>query len=372
MSAAGTIGAPPPRDAALRQALLEAFGPPSPSDASPASSPTSSPPPSSGAMSEGEEGEGKEEEGEEAGADGGGEEGSAVVERHPIVEGLSVLRGFLSPRQQARLLRDVRAQGWAPPAAAAALAQPPALGPPPAVARGRGDGGNGGKGDGSSGADAATAAVEGNVNQAMVFGFASFPPFLKRLARAAARATAANSLLPPALSTREPPFGQVIVNAYTAGARLTPHVDLAAFADGIVGVSLLSDADFDFRRVSDAGPSSSVCGPPAPGVAPWLPDASAGNAHGSEGGAACGGRHCPEEAGGGRVQGGGEGGEGYGVQTVRLHPGDLVVFHGPARYQWTHGIARHAAERVSLTLRCMREAVHLLVVEASEPGGDTY
>ena len=366
MSAAGTVWAPPPRDAALRQALLEAFGPPSPSDASPTFSAT----PSSGAMSEGEEGGGGEEEGKEAGSAGGGEDGGVAVERHPIVEGLSVLRGFLSPRQQARLLQDVRAQGWAPPADEAALAPPPASGPPPVAARGCGEGGGGD--DGSSGADAATAAVAGNVNQAMVFGFASFPPFLKRLARAAGRAATAHALLPPALSTREPPFQQVIVNAYSAGARLTPHVDLAAFADGIVGVSLLSDADFDFRRVSDADPSSCVCGPPAPGVAPWLPDASAGNAHGSEGGAACGGRHGPQEAGGGRVQGGGEGGEGYGVQTVRLHPGDLVVFHGPARYQWTHGIARHAAARVSLTLRCMREAVHLLVVEASEPGGDTY
>jgi alkylated DNA repair dioxygenase AlkB len=71
------------------------------------------------------------------------------------------------------------------------------------------------------------------------------------------------------------------------GQGITPHVDLAAFGDGVAGVSLGAAVVMDWRRVAandDEGGSSS-----APHV------------------------------------------------RVLLRPGDLMVMHGAARYAWTHG-----------------------------------
>jgi hypothetical protein len=99
-----------------------------------------------------------------------------VLERHVVVEGLSLLRGFLSARAQAALLAAVRAQGWAPPDGSAAR------------------------------------------NQALHFGYDSLPAFARSLADDVATAAAAHALLPPPLLARAPAFNQLICNAYAPGA----------------------------------------------------------------------------------------------------------------------------------------------------------
>jgi hypothetical protein len=63
-----------------------------------------------------------------------------------------------------------------------------------------------------------------------------------------------------------------------AGQGITPHVDLAAFGDGIASVSLGAATVMDFVRAAD-------------------------------------GRSA----------------------AVLLQPGDLLMLHGEARYEWTHG-----------------------------------
>jgi hypothetical protein len=98
-------------------------------------------------------------------------------ERHAVVAGLSLLRGFLSEAAQAALLAAVCAQGWAPPGAR---------------------------------------------NQAMHFGYATMPPFMRRLADEVAAAAATHALLPPELLRRSPPaFNQLICNGYAPGANVS-------------------------------------------------------------------------------------------------------------------------------------------------------
>ena len=118
---------------------------------------------------------------------------AADVERHSVVRGLSVLRGFLSCDAQAALLAALRAHGWAPPPEAAA---------------------------------------GGARNQAMHFGYESLPPFARELADAVAAAARAHALLPPALSGRAPPFNQLISNSYAPGARAPPRAKHAAGVGG--------------------------------------------------------------------------------------------------------------------------------------------
>jgi hypothetical protein len=98
----------------------------------------------------------------------------AAGEAHPVVHGLHVLRGFLSPPAQDALLAAVRAQGWAAVTDGAAR------------------------------------------NQAMVFGHAALPPFAQRLCADVAAAAAAHAMLPPDLLHRGP-FNQLICNTYAPG-----------------------------------------------------------------------------------------------------------------------------------------------------------
>ena len=99
-------------------------------------------------------------------------------------------------------------------------------------------------------------------------------------------------------------------------------MDLAAFADGIASVSLGAPVVMDFVPVvpDDRGTSAD----PSPPVA------------------------------------------------LLLRPGDLMLLHGPARYEWMHGIAARLEDalpcgtrlprghRVSVTLRRMASDVHVL------------
>jgi hypothetical protein len=112
-----------------------------------------------------------------------------ALERHAVVEGLALLRGFLSRRAQAALLAAVRAHGWAPP--------------------------------GGSGAR----------NQALHFGYDSLPAFARTLADDVAAAAAAHALLPPPLLARAPPFNQLICNAYAPGARAAQRASTGAFSN---------------------------------------------------------------------------------------------------------------------------------------------
>ena len=161
------------------------------------------------------------------------------AEQHAVVQGLALLRGFLSADAQAALLAAVRAHGWAPAAC-------------------------------------------GDVrDQSMHFGHATLPRFARQLADDVAAAAAAHGMLPPALAARTPAFNQFICNSYAPGQGIAAHVDLAAFGDGIASVSLGAAVVMDWRHVAD-------------------------------------GREA----------------------AVLLQPGDLMMLHGAARYEWTHGCAR--------------------------------
>ena len=167
------------------------------------------------------------------------------------------------------------------------------------------------------------------VNQVMFFGRASekgsgLPLFLDELV------STLSSLLQPHLSTHahrllfpsEPTPAyrasrQAILNHYTPGEGITPHVDLLTrFADGIVGVSLGSGTVMTFRRVADEG--------------------------------------SPGELGEGDRW------------DVYLPERSVLVLTGDARYKWTHGIEQRLVDgvmdkgtpswierdtRVSITLR---------------------
>ncbi len=102
---------------------------------------------------------------------------------------------------------------------------------------------------------------------------------------------------------------QVIANEYLPGQGISAHVDcVPCFGDAIVSISLLSPCEMVFRQTN-----------------------------------------------------------GDGLATQILQPGSLLALHGPARYEWTHGIpARRSdivggvklarARRVSLTFRTVNLA----------------
>ena len=108
------------------------------------------------------------------GSDSEEEELQEGVAAHPIVPGLHLRRGFLSPAAQAALLAAVRAHGWAPPEERAAR------------------------------------------NQFMHFGHETLPPFARRLC--ADVSAAARGMLPPELLRQ--PFNQLICNSYAPGTHL--------------------------------------------------------------------------------------------------------------------------------------------------------
>jgi alkylated DNA repair dioxygenase AlkB len=109
---------------------------------------------------------------------------------------------------------------------------------------------------------------------------------------------------------RRPLFNQMILNRYQPGQGLKPHTDLTRFADGICVVSLGSSAVLKFST----------------------PDGSQ-------------------------------------LHRVLMDAGDLVMMHGPARWEWLHGISnaeqdawhggtlKLRTQRTSITFRAMAERV---------------
>jgi alkylated DNA repair dioxygenase AlkB len=151
-------------------------------------------------------------------------------------------------------------------------------------------------------------------------------------------------------------FDQYVVNAYLPGEGLKPHVDLAAFDDGVCVVSLLSSTVMDLspapearaapgrhRRANASAAATSPSGTDAPNQRPNQPsDVSIG---------------------------------------IRLDPGDALFLSGDARWRWRHGIAARAADaragggahergfRVSVALRTLREEGRELRVDATARPG---
>ncbi len=138
-------------------------------------------------------------------------------------------------------------------------------------------------------------------NQAMRFGL---PPWTQDLSLIVREFLAHGGVLP-----REdlPDFNQMIVNCYAPGQGIAPHIDLAAFGDVVVSVSLESAAVIDFSPRAGGRPKVGVL----------------------------------------------------------LEPGDLLVLSGEARWEWKHGILRCQSQRTSISLRTLgKGGPH----ELTEPG----
>lgn len=172
-------------------------------------------------------------------------------------------------------------------------------------------------------------------NQAMRFG--NFPRWAATLADSVARLAKEDGALPfSGENGNKYRFDQYVVNAYLPGEGLKPHVDLAAFDDGVCVVSLLSSTVMDLspapEELRDAIPPSGPDG----GIE--RSDVSIG---------------------------------------IRLDPGDALFLSGDARWRWRHGIAARAADaragggahergfRVSVALRTLREEGRELSVAAA-------
>jgi len=175
------------------------------------------------------------------------------LELHAAVPGLSQLHGALSSAEQRRLLEEL---GW----------------------------------------------LSDKRNQRMLFGLEAAPGALRELSARVSALCLEHALLE---DTR--PFNQAIINCYAPGEGLRSHVDLAAFADGVVVVSFLSSVVMDFSL-------------------------------------------------------------GEQRQAAYLRPGDILALQGEARWSWAHGIAERAEDiwdgravprgrRLSITLRRMAAEV---------------
>ena len=179
-------------------------------------------------------------------------------------------------------------------------------------------------------------------NQAMRFG--NFPRWAATLADSVARLAKEDGALPfSGENGVQYRFDQYVVNAYLPGEGLKPHVDLAAFDDGVCVVSLLSSTVMDLspapEELRDAIPPSGTDAPIAPNR---RSDVSIG---------------------------------------IRLDPGDALFLSGDARWRWRHGIAARAADaragggahergfRVSVALRTLREEGRELRVAANASEG---
>ena len=130
---------------------------------------------------------------------------------------------------------------------------------------------------------------------------------------------------PAVLARGDRLFDQMICNSYFPGEGLKPHVDLAAFADGVAVVSLESSSVMDMH-------------PPPPPENEPVTSASI---------------------------------------PARLDPGDVLFPADDARWRWRHGISKRRwdpigeggtlqprGHRTSVTLRAMRDEVHELRVAA--------
>ena len=192
-------------------------------------------------------------------------------------------------------------------------------------------------------------------NQAMRFG--NFPRWAATLADSVATLAAEDGASFPfsgenGVSKKAFSFDQYVVNAYMPGEGLKPHVDLAAFDDGVCVVSLLSSTVMDLspapeesaapgrrrRKEKASAAATSPSGTDAPIAPNRRSDVSIG---------------------------------------IRLDPGDALFLSGDARWRWRHGIAARAADaragggahergfRVSVALRTLREEGRELRVAAN-------
>ena len=194
-----------------------------------------------------------------------------IVEPHVVVDGLYVFRGGLCDACERNLLGDVMDEG----------------------------------------------VVAGTNNQAMWFG--QFPIWaewaVERVRRLLRNACQVYPTLEP-FAQRNPSFNQMIINKYSPGEGIKSHVDLKAFADGILSISLGSSCVMVFQQLRDTG-----------------------------------------------------------REEVILHRGDVLFMCGSARYEWEHGIPARTSDmwegniqprgtRISLTFRKMKDEVHILHEEA--------
>jgi len=196
-------------------------------------------------------------------------------------------------------------------------------------------------------------------NQAMRFG--NFPRWAATLADSVARLAAKDGAFPARRkkngesgeSDEAFSFDQYVVNAYLPGEGLKPHVDLAAFDDGVCVVSLLSSTVMDLSPAPEAraapgrrANASAAAIPPSGTDAPIGPNQPSDVSIG-----------------------------------IRLDPGDALFLSGDARWRWQHGIAARAADaragggahergfRVSVALRTLREeGRELRVAATARPG----
>jgi alkylated DNA repair dioxygenase AlkB len=122
---------------------------------------------------------------------------------------------------------------------------------------------------------------------------------------------------------------QAILNCYHPGQGISAHVDLPErYADGIVGLSLLSSTVMEFRRAK-ADP---------PGTRPTAAAAAAA------------------------------------AYAVRLRPGDVYVLSGEARWDWTHEIPYRDEDLVEdengRTMRVRRGLRLSVTLRRMKDGGD--
>ncbi|GAA6057718.1 hypothetical protein JCM3770_002660 [Rhodotorula araucariae] len=170
----------------------------------------------------------------------------------------------------------------------------------------------------------------GATNQVMLFeraGRSSFPALLQPLLDSLPSILSALPAHVRILLDDTAKPRQAILNLYHPGQGITPHVDLPTrYADGIIGVSLLSSTVMEFRPVR----------PTTPAV----------------------------------------------VHSVQLRPRDVYVLSGPARWEWTHGIAYRDEDvvvdeggepmrvlrgtRMSITLRRMQEGAEVVGSETQD------
>ncbi|GAA6061754.1 hypothetical protein JCM10212_000734 [Sporobolomyces blumeae] len=181
--------------------------------------------------------------------------------------------------------------------------------------------------------DAVTEALSASVwpstsNQVMLFdspSHSALPPALQPLVDLLPAILAPLPLELQALLFDDPRPRQCILNLYHPGQGISSHVDLASrYADGIIGISLLSSTVMEFTPVTAARPDDN--------------DRKS--------------------------------------YAIRLKPGSVYVLSGPARYEYRHGIAYRTEDvvedgagefmrtrrgtRISVTLRRMLQGAEVV------------
>jgi len=181
-------------------------------------------------------------------------------------------------------------------------------------------------------------------------------------------------------NSRQALFDQLIVNAYTPGEGLAPHVDLHAFDDGVVVVSLLATVVMDFYAPQTTETTTRQKKQKVDGTE-QEEDARMPKNHASTDVRAISQKYLhapyphPSPIG------------------LRLDPGDVLFLSGDARWRWRHGIAARTVDgdrrdgggeeggnteksgvakrgfRLSVTLRALREEGRELRVNAGVAAG---